>query len=145
MIEIKMKEEILVADWRSDEGFRIRKSGCSPTILSESYKGLANCPVVIYKGYVGGSDHHANAVVDAEGISPTVLENHGKVQKVMEDKERTNVRIRKLTPRECWRLMGFTDEEFDRAKAVNSDSQLYKQAGNSIVVNVLEAIFGQMI
>ena len=101
--------------------------------------------MVIYKGYVGGSDHHANAVMDGEGISPTVLENHGKVQKVMEDKERTNVRIRKLTPRECWRLMGFTDDEFDRAKAVNSDSQLYKQAGNSIVVNVLEAIFGQML
>lgn len=51
------------------------------------------------------------------------------------------VKIRKLTPRECFRLMGFTDEEFDRADAVNSNAQLYKQAGNSIVVNVLEHIF----
>jgi DNA (cytosine-5)-methyltransferase 1 len=49
--------------------------------------------------------------------------------------------IRKLTPRECWRLMGFTDEDFDKAAQVNSNSQLYKQAGNSIVVNVLEDIF----
>lgn len=51
------------------------------------------------------------------------------------------VRIRKLTPRECFRLMGFDDIDFDRAAAVNSNSQLYKQAGNSIVVNVLEEIF----
>lgn len=51
------------------------------------------------------------------------------------------VRIRKLTPRECFRLMGFTDEEFERAESVNSNAQLYKQAGNSIVVNVLEHIF----
>lgn len=54
-------------------------------------------------------------------------------------------RIRKLTPLECWRLMGFSDEDFNKAAAVNSNSQLYKQAGNSIVKNVLTAIFGQMI
>lgn len=52
-------------------------------------------------------------------------------------------RIRKLTPRECFRLMGFTDAEFDRIKGV-SNTQLYKMAGNSIVVNVLEAIFKQL-
>lgn len=55
------------------------------------------------------------------------------------------IRIRKLTPRECWRLMGFYDEDFDKAEKVNSNTQLYKQAGNSIVVNVLEEIFKQMI
>lgn len=54
-------------------------------------------------------------------------------------------RIRKLTPKECWRLMGFSDEDFEAAEKVNCVSNLYKQAGNSIVVNVLEAIFGQMI
>lgn len=54
-------------------------------------------------------------------------------------------RIRKLTPRECWRLMGFTDEDFAKAEKVNSNTQLYKQAGNSIVVPVLEAIFRQML
>jgi DNA (cytosine-5)-methyltransferase 1 len=63
-------------------------------------------------------------------------------------------RVRKLTPKECWRLMDFTDEDFDKAKeALNktfykgrdrSNSQMYKQAGNSIVVNVLMAIFKQM-
>lgn len=55
-------------------------------------------------------------------------------------------RIRKLTPKECWRLMGFSDQDVEKAKAVGmSDTQLYKQAGNSIVVNVLMAIFSQMI
>lgn len=49
-------------------------------------------------------------------------------------------RIRKLTPLECWRLMGFDDEDFYKAEAVCSNTQLYKQAGNSIVVNVLESI-----
>ena len=53
------------------------------------------------------------------------------------------VRIRKLTPRECWRLMGFLDEEFDRVHGI-SNSQLYKQAGNSIVVNVLSALLLQL-
>lgn len=49
--------------------------------------------------------------------------------------------IRKLTPKECWRLMGFSDSQFEKAQSVNSNSQLYKQAGNSIVVDVMEYIF----
>lgn len=53
-------------------------------------------------------------------------------------------RIRKLTPRECWRLMGFSDEDFNKAAGVNSNTHLYAQAGNAIVVNVLEEIFKQM-
>lgn len=51
-----------------------------------------------------------------------------------------NFRIRKLTPRECWRLQGFPDWAFDKAQEVNSKSQLYKQAGNSVTVSVIEAI-----
>ena len=74
------------------------------------------------------------------GISNTIT----SVQKdnyVVEGRER----IRKLTPRECWRLMGFADKDFDKARgAGTSDTQLYKQAGNSIVVNVLEAVFKEM-
>ena len=49
-------------------------------------------------------------------------------------------RIRKLTPRECFRLQGWTDEYFERAQFVNSDSQLYRQAGNGVTVTVIEAI-----
>ncbi len=54
-------------------------------------------------------------------------------------------RIRKLTPKECWRLQGFTDEQFDKAKATGlSDSRLYKMAGNAVTVNVFSAI-GEII
>ncbi len=53
--------------------------------------------------------------------------------------------IRKLTPKECWRLMGFDDEDFKKAAKVNSNTQLYKQAGNSIVVQCLEAILTNLL
>ncbi len=56
-----------------------------------------------------------------------------------------NYRIRKLTPLECWRLMGFSDRDFHAAEKQNSNSQLYKQAGNSIVKDVLMGIFKQLI
>ena len=55
-----------------------------------------------------------------------------------------DMRIRKLTPKECWRLMGFDDADFEKAAQYNSNSQLYKQAGNSIVVDVLAHIFTQL-
>lgn len=63
--------------------------------------------------------------------------------KIMEHTE--NSRIRKLTPLECWRLMGFDDEDFRKAEKVCSNSQLYKQAGNSIVVDVLVGILGNLL
>lgn len=69
-----------------------------------------------------------------KGIANTLLT--GEEQAVVTD----NYRIRKLTPRECWRLQGFPDWTFDRAKEVNSDSQLYKQAGNSVTVPVIADI-----
>lgn len=72
---------------------------------------------------------------------PTLLATDYKCPKCYSD----GVRIRKLTPKECWRLMGFTDEEFEAAKNSGvSNTQLYKQAGNSIVVSVLAAIFKNM-
>src|SRR5699024_5909186 len=55
-------------------------------------------------------------------------------------KDGSRYRIRKLTPKECFRLQGFPDELFDKAQKVNSDSQLYKQAGNSVTVNVIYEI-----
>lgn len=56
-----------------------------------------------------------------------------------------NLRIRKLTPKECWRLMGFDDKDFEKAEKVNSNAQLYKQAGNSIVVDVLYYILHNLL
>ena len=89
------------------------------------------------------SNHNSSRVVDVNGICPTVMEHHGTVTGVVVSKD-NEYRIRKLTPKECWRLMGFTDEQFDKAAEVCSNTQLYKQAGNSIVVNVLEAIIDNL-
>jgi DNA (cytosine-5)-methyltransferase 1 len=74
-------------------------------------------------------------------VTPTITAQGGENINYVE----TEYRIRKLTPRECWRLMGYTDEDFDKAQAVVSNTQLYKQAGNAIVKQVLMAIFKQML
>lgn len=78
-------------------------------------------------------------VVSTDGLAPTHTAGHGNTPKIVD-----NLSVRKLTPLECWRLMGFDDEDFYKAEKVNSNSQLYKQAGNSIVVNVLEKIYEQL-
>ena len=57
----------------------------------------------------------------------------------------TKLRIRRITPKEAFRLMGFDDTDYEKASKVNSNTQLYKQAGNSIVVNVMEAILKNLI
>lgn len=72
-----------------------------------------------------------------KGIANTLTTNCNQATL---DVEKGKIRIRKLTPRECWRLQGFPDESFDRAKKVNSNSQLYKQAGNSVTVPVIKFI-----
>ena len=72
--------------------------------------------------------------------SQTITEPHHNSQRVFD-----GLRIRKLTPKECFRLMGFSDEDFSKAEQVpTSNAQLYKQAGNSIVVNVLEEILKEL-
>lgn len=87
-------------------------------------------------GNYSPSGHDTSRIVDENGLAPTAKENHGTVTATIQ-----NYRIRKLTPKECWKLMGFDDEDFEKAEKVNSNTQLYKQAGNSIVVDVLENIF----
>lgn len=67
-----------------------------------------------------------------------------KIKQATKDGIYAQYKIRKLTPRECWRLMGFSDSDFEKAQEVNSNTQLYKQAGNSIVRSVLMAIFSQL-
>lgn len=86
---------------------------------------------------------------DINGISDTLVAamgtGGGNVPIILEGDNMNKLRIRKLTPKECWRLMGFDDSDFDKASKVNSNTQLYKQAGNSIVVNVLEAILYNLL
>ncbi len=62
------------------------------------------------------------------------------VYAVWYEKYQCYISIRKLTPKECFRLQGWDDEYFERARFVNSDSQLYKQAGNGVTVNVVYEI-----
>lgn len=97
-----------------------------------------NIGIVVIGNYMP-SGHNASRIVHNEGIAPTVKENHGTVTATI-----NNLRIRKLTPKECWRLMGFDDDDFEKASKVCSNTQLYKQAGNSIVVNVLEQILNNL-
>lgn len=100
------------------------------------------------KGYL---EAHSGDGIDL--INPTCNNRRGRVQKDCSQTLTCNngrgvvtddFRIRKLTPLECWRLMGIDDKDFYKARKVNSDSQLYKQAGNAIVVDVLAAIFMQL-
>lgn len=94
-------------------------------------------------GYIN-SNSQGQRVYDTEGTSVSLSANGGGAgaKTGLYDVSEQDFRIRKLTPKECYRLMGFSDEDFEKAKATgNSNSQLYKQAGNSIVVNVLEEIY----
>lgn len=113
-------------------------SSCYPKVaknFEREKNAIANSNKDIYypKCESGFQDNHVglkvSATIRATNDNNFALDNH--------------FRIRKLTPRECWRLMGWKDEQFDKIKGI-SNAQLYKQAGNGIVVNVLEAIFRQM-
>lgn len=81
-----------------------------------------------------------------DGLSPTLRAGKNDASVLINDNDMGKVyKIRKLTPLECHRLMGVSDADFGKMKAAGiSDSQLYKMAGNSIVINVLEGIFTQM-
>ena len=79
-----------------------------------------------------------------QGIFVQISENL-EVYAVWYPKKQCYIAIRKLTPKECFRLQGWTDDYFAKAQLVNSDSQLYKQAGNGVTVNVIEAIACKMV
>ena len=88
-----------------------------------------------------------NIIVDGEGEHPNLfvrLSEECTVYAVWYDKYECYIAVRKLTPRECFRLQGWEDEYFDRAQAFNSDSQLYKQAGNGVTVPVIAEIAKKM-
>ena len=92
---------------------------------------------IMIAGKLPGNHDQNSRVYDTDGLAPTLstMQGGGQEPKIMQ-----NFRIRKLTPRECWRLQGFPDWAFDKAQEVNSNSQLYKQAGNSVTVNVIAVI-----
>ena len=120
-----------------EKGRVVDRDGIGYTLTATEYKD----PLKIAEPIIVGS-MQAHAAVKTDGICPTLTEAMGMGGGQV-PVHTYGVRIRKLTPRECWRLMGFLDEEFDRVHGI-SNSQLYKQAGNSIVVNVLSALLSQL-
>lgn len=175
----------VVADYRYDEGLRIRKNGLSPCLTTKIGSTSLSGNTLLIKnntkqGYLEATDGDGvyisnidkkrgtvqkemiptlktsldigvcvgstqkNAAVSKNGICPTLTSAMGQGGGHI-PMHNYNLRIRKLTPKECWRLMGFDDEDFEKAEEVNSNTQLYKQAGNSICVPVLEAIFKNLL
>ncbi len=123
---------------RPDElGVTVETSSIDNTAIQNSPVKEETTPNVII------SSKREHCAKSEDGIAPTLTAGMG-VGGGNIPMHNYGLRIRKLTPRECWRLMGFDDEDFDRAEKVNSNAQLYKQAGNSIVVNVLEAILNSI-
>ena len=121
-----------------------RPDGISNTLTTVHKDNLLAEPVI--KKIADLNGHQSGEVHSPDGIAATVCAcTHGyaNANVAINTEYAYGVRIRKLTPRECWRLMGFMDEEFDRVHGI-SNSQLYKQAGNSIVVNVLSALLSQL-
>jgi site-specific DNA-cytosine methylase len=98
----------------------------------------------IYDGNACSCAVTANPVGNLGGHTPMYAVNSDDPPCVWYEKWNCNVAIRKLTPKECFRLQGWPDEYFERAKFVNSNSQLYKQAGNGVTVNVVRAIAEKM-
>ena len=111
---------------KRQNGRRFKENG-EPmfTLTAQDKHGVA----IIQKprGYNKGGEHE---------VAPTLSSNSWHENNLL----KSGIRIRKLTPRECWRLQGFPDWAFDKAQEVNSNSQLYKQAGNSVTVPVIYEI-----
>ena len=117
-------------------GGQMKDAENAGTIVSRYYKGTQNF-----------AEPHVKVKVDAEPgeqgifvqISPELT-----VYAVWYEPEQCYIAIRRLTPKECFRLQGWADDYFEKAQFVNSDSQLYKQAGNGVTVSVIQAIAESM-
>lgn len=143
-----------VAGEPTEQRIEINTSGCSNALTTVQKDNYVIEPLLYpcmnkqgYKlaydgnGVVTSRPHQARSTVMPSCSFAIRAQNAGDSGVCL--KEGQEYRIRKLTPRECWRLMGFKDKYFDRVQGV-SNSQLYKQAGNSIVVDVLRAIFREL-
>ena len=117
-------------------------------MLEINDNGVSNCLTTVQKdnvvvvGNQPGKHEQNSRIYGTNGVSPTLTTMQGGGQ---EPKISTDYRIRKLTPLECSRLMAFPDTLVNNARNAGiSDSQLYKQAGNSIVVDVLAALISRL-
>jgi DNA (cytosine-5)-methyltransferase 1 len=139
----------------------VKTDGVCTTLTSSMGTGGGYVPMIVDKQIVAmrgrnpdnpsdrtvGSPTEQRLEPNSQGICNTIttVQKDNMVMETGVHRMESRYRIRKLTPNETWRLMDFSDEDFHKADAVCSSTQLYNQAGNSIVSNVLVAIFGQMI
>ena len=128
--------------------YTVYASGVARTLMACSYKHV---PQVAIKNATKTGYTMAEIGDGIDLAYPNSETRRGRVQPQQSNTLTTNdnlgvlvddqpIRIRKLTPKECWRLQGFSDAQYEKAAAVNSNSQLYKQAGNAVTVNVVEEI-----
>lgn len=144
-------KQIVAMRGRNPDNPSDRTAG-SPTEqrLEVNMQGTSNCLTSVQKdnlllenniqkvGQISSNGSQCGTVISDNGISANLVAGtHGYANSHIA----TQYRIRKLTPRECGRLMGVSDEDIDKMAAVNSNTQLYKQFGNSIVVDVMCAMF----
>ena len=121
-VDQKHTWDLVVASTQKN-AYKGSTDGSSPCLTAAMGMGGGQIPMIVNGGNKNFSQHTLDLVA-----------------------EPSKMRIRKLTPKECWRLMDFTDEEYEAAeKAGVSKTQLYKQAGNSIVVSVLAGIFNNLL
>lgn len=151
------KIQVIGQDPKRITGYRVyNEKGLAPTLVTA--QGGGNTPFILNKGVKiknGTKQGYQEAKV-GDSINIQFINNDNRRGRVGVGVSNTlttggnmgtlewsgeKYRIRKLTPKECWRLQGFSDEAFEKAKATGmSDSQLYKQAGNAVTVNVVYAI-----
>lgn len=149
-VPMTLQQGVVIDDTQGYDGVRYYK-GIAPTLRSNrsGLKTIVNSKKEykeVNKDEVIGVGHHPfSKKREFKGyglICPTLIATDYKAPKTALT---NNLRIRKLTPLECWRLQGFTDEQFYKAKNDGvSNSQLYKQAGNAVTVNVVDAIVKEL-
>lgn len=151
---------------KTKNGWHFEQNIFDPEGLARTLKaggGSGNIPKIIQKprGFNKGGEHeiaptlsanswHENNLLKTGGVYTNASESHNRgvlpgISRTIKAQNHDagvfdGIRVRRLTPRECWRLQGFPDWAFDKAQEVNSNSQLYKQAGNSVTVNVIAEI-----
>lgn len=149
LLEDKVEEKYYLKDYQIENikkstfmvnKRRIQEKDYCDTLCARDWKD----PKCVQIGTLDIKGHDSiKRVYSDEGISPTLTDMQGGNR---QPKIEENYKIRKLTPKECWRLMGFSDENFEKAVNIpTSNTQLYKQAGNSICVPVLEKIFKNLL
>lgn len=116
--------------------YEIKTDGCSNTIDSVQKDNLLALSLEVKKRNALQAKNHEGCYVQLpDGVT---------CYAVWYEKEQCYITVRKLTPKECFRLQGWTDDYFEKAAFINSDSQLYKQAGNGVTVDVIQAIGEKM-